>query len=208
MARTSALSKIRLVLWGLVALAAVVSGTIILGNVQQAARQGTELPGAARIGGDFKLTRANGQPFSSDELKGQPYLIFFGFTHCPDICPTTLLDISKHLDALGPAANQLKVLFVTVDPERDTPQALTQYMSSFDPRIIALTGTPDEIATVAKLFRAFYQKVPEQGGSYTMNHTASAFLFDRAGQLQSTLTWQEDAGAREAKLKRLVGEGA
>lgn len=205
MAQRSALSKIRLILWGLVALAAVVSGAVILGNLQQSARQGLELPGAARLGGDFTLTRTNGEPFSSDELKGHPYLIFFGFTHCPDICPTTLLEVSKHLDALGEAARDLKVLFISVDPERDTPELLAQYMSSFDPRITALTGTPEQIAKVAKLYRAFYEKVPEEGGGYSVNHTASVFLFDGEGRLRSTLSWQEDAATREAKIRRLIG---
>lgn len=208
MAKRSALSRVRLVLWGLVALAAVVSGTIILGNLQQAARQGAELPGAVRFGGDFTLTRASGEPFSSDELKGQPYIIFFGFTHCPDICPTTLLEIGKHLDSLGDAARDLKVVFVTVDPERDTPELMAKYMSSFDPRIIGLTGTPEQIANVAKLYRAFYEKVPDESGGYTMNHTASAFLFDGNGKLRSTLSWQEDAATREAKIRQVVGKEA
>lgn len=208
MAQKSTLFKVRLVLWGLVALAAAISGTIILGNLQQAARQGAELPGAVRLGGDFTLTRANGETFSSDELKGHPYLIFFGFTHCPDICPTTLLEISNHLEALGDAAKDLKVLFVSVDPERDTPELLAKYMSSFDPRIIGLTGTPEQIANVAKLYRAFYEKVPQEGGGYTMNHTASAFLFDGNGQLRSTLSWQEDAATREAKIRQVVGREA
>lgn len=208
MAQRSTLSKVRLVLWGVVALAAVVSGTIILGNLQQAARQGAELPGAVRLGGDFTLTRASGEPFSSDELKGHPYIIFFGFTHCPDICPTTLLEISKHLDSLGDAARDLKVVFVTVDPERDTPELMARYMSSFDPRIIGLTGTPEQIVDVAKLYRAFYEKVPDESGSYTMNHTASAFLFDGNGKLRSTLSWQEDAATREAKIRQVVGKEA
>lgn len=204
MARSAAFSKVRLVLWALVALAALISGTLVLGHLQQTARQGAALPGAARIGGDFTLVRQTGEPFSSAELKGHPYLMFFGFTHCPDICPTTLLELSKHLDAVGDAARDLKVLFITVDPERDTPEIMAQYMSSFDPRIIGLTGTPEQIVNVAKLYRAFYEKVPGEGDSYSMNHTASVFLFDADGNLQSTLSWQEDAATREAKIKRLV----
>lgn len=204
MARSSALSKIRLVLWGLVALAAIISGTLFLGHFQQSARQGVALPGAAKFGGDFTLVGQTGEPFSSTELKGHPYLMFFGFTHCPDICPTTLLELSKHLDAIGDAARDLKVLFITVDPERDTPEVMAQYMSSFDPRVTGLTGTPEQIRNVAKLYRAFYEKVPGDDGDYSMNHTASVFLFDADGNLQSTLSWQEDAATREAKIKRLV----
>lgn len=208
MAQRSTIAKVRIILWALVGLAAAVGGTLLLGNVQQAARQGAELPGAVRLGGDFTLTRANGETFSSDELKGHPYIIFFGFTHCPDVCPTTLLDITKHLNALGDSAKDLKVLFVSVDPERDTPELMAQYMSSFDQRIIGLTGTPEQVANVAKLYRAFYEKVPQEGGEYTMNHTASAFLFDGNGQLRSTLSWQEDAATREAKIRQVVGKEA
>ncbi|CFX22781.1 conserved exported protein of unknown function [Candidatus Filomicrobium marinum] len=208
MAGKSSLQKLRLVLWGAVALAAIVGGAILLGEAQQAVRQGAELPGAKRLGGDFTLTRANGETFSSSELKGHPYILFFGFTHCPDICPTTLLEITKHLESIGSATKDLKVLFVSVDPERDTPELMAQYMSSFDPRIIGLTGTPEQIAKVGKLYRAFYEKVPQEGGDYTMNHTATVFLFDANGALQSTLSWQEDGATREAKIKRLVGDKA
>jgi len=204
MARSSTLAKVRLVLWGIVALAALISGTLLLGHFQQAAREGAALPGAARLGGDFTLVRHTGEPFSSAELKGHPHLLFFGFTHCPDICPTTLLEISKHLDAIGDAARDLKVLFITVDPERDTPEAMAQYISSFDPRIVGLTGTPEQISNVAKLYRAFYEKVPGEDGEYSMSHTASVFLFDANGNLQSTLSWQEDPAVREAKIRRLV----
>jgi protein SCO1 len=204
MAKNTLISRIRLALWALVAISVLVGGAIMLGHLQEAARQGTALPGAARFGGDFALVDENNEVFSSSSLKGQPYVIFFGFTHCPDICPTTLFEITQLLEALGDKADKLKVLFVTVDPARDTPEQLKQYMSAFDPRIVALTGTEAQISDVEKKYRIFAEKVGTSEGDYTMNHTATVFLFDANGTLASTLTWQESEETRAAKLERLV----
>lgn len=203
MAAKSPLARIRLALWGLVALAVLIGGALLLGNLQEAARQGTSLPGAARFGGDFELVDQNGNVFSSTALKGKPHAIFFGFTHCPDICPTTLFEMTKHLEALGDKADRLKVLFITVDPARDTPEQLKQYLSAFDPRIVGLSGSEAQIADVTKKFRIVAEKVGTSDGDYTMNHTATVFLFDSNGKLASTLSWQEDAATRTAKLERL-----
>ena len=207
MAANTTLARIRLILWGLVAIAAFAGGALFLGHLQEQARQGTALPGAARFGGDFELTDHNGKPFSSKSLKGQPYALFFGFTHCPDICPTTLFEMSKHLEALGPKADQLKVVFITVDPTRDTPEQLKKYLSAFDPRIIGLSGSAADIADVTKKFRVVAEKVATSEGDYTMNHTATVYLFNGKGTLASTLSWQEDEKTRAAKLERLVNKG-
>ncbi|MBU1212584.1 MAG: SCO family protein [Alphaproteobacteria bacterium] len=206
-AKVSLLARIRLVLWGLVAVAAVVVGALFLGQMQEAARQGASLPGAARFGGDFELVDQNSKTFSSDSLKGRPYAVFFGFTHCPDICPTTLFEMTRHLEALGPKADRLQVLFITVDPARDTPEQLQQYLSAFDPRIVGLSGSEAQIADVAKKYRIVAEKVVTSDGSYTMNHTATVFLFDGKGALTSTLSWEEDEKTRQAKLQRLVDRG-
>ncbi len=209
MANPNFLSRLRLVLWGLVAVAAVVAGALMLGHVQEAARQGTALPGAARFGGDFTLVDTAGETFSSDRLKGKPYAIFFGFTHCPDICPTTLFEMSKHLEALGDKAEKIDVLFVSVDPERDTPEQLNKYMSAFDPRITALTGSPEQVTDIIKKYRVVAEKVPtDDGNDYTMNHTATVFLFDGNGTLTSTLSWEEDEKIRQKKLERLAERAA
>jgi protein SCO1/2 len=166
------------------------------------------LPFAAIVGGPFELTAHDGTRFSSRNLAGRPYALFFGFTNCPDVCPTTLLELTNAMSELGPDADKLRVLYVTVDPERDTQAFLKDYMQNFDKRFIGLTGTPDEIAAVAKSFRAVYRRVPTSGG-YTMDHTATVYLMNAAGELAGTLSYQEDQKIQIAKLRRLVqGQGA
>ena len=128
------------------------------------------------------LTDQNGAIFSLDRVKGQPVAVAFGFTHCPDVCPTTLLEWSNVLSQLGPDGDRLKVVFVSVDPERDTPAALKAYLASFDQRIVALTGTPDEIAAAARAFDAFYDKVADGQGGYTFDHTVKTYLVGRDGR--------------------------
>lgn len=207
MAKTqnSPMKTIRLVAWAAVAVLAIGGAVMLLEQAQKAQQAGRSLPGAARIGGTFELTRTDGTRFSSAALAGKPYAMFFGFTHCPDICPTTLLEMTNHLKALGDKSENLNVVFVTVDPERDTPEQLKLYLSAFDTRIIGLSGTVDEIRDVAKSYRAFYEKVPSKdGGDYTMNHTASVYLMDKSGTLVSTLSFQEPEESRQKKLENLV----
>src|SRR5882672_219357 len=126
----------------------------------------------ANIGGPFRLTDQNGKTFTDQDLKGRPFLVFFGFTHCPEICPTTLFEVSEILRKLGPDAERVRAVFITIDPERDTPGALKEYLSSFDPRLAALTGDAAAIAAVAKAYRVYVKKVPLDEGDYTMDHTA------------------------------------
>jgi protein SCO1 len=152
----------------------------------------------------FELTDHNGQPFSSAALAGQPYAVFFGFTHCPDVCPTTLLEMSNALQRLGADADRLRVVFVTVDPERDTPEQLQQYLDSFDPRIIGLTGSQQKIAAAAKGWNAFHNKIPEGDGSYTVVHSAYVYLMDRNNRLTGTMGFQETEDEQVAKLKALI----
>ena len=204
MSANNGLARIRTILWIAVALAIVALAAIYLGTIKQNGQDGVTLSDRAQIGGPFELTSHDGSRFSSNALKGQPYMIFFGFTHCPDICPTTLLEVSNTLAELGPKADRIKVLFVTVDPQRDTKESLNEYLKAFDPRIIGLTGSEDEIAHVAKLYLAKYKKVPATGDNYTMDHTASVLLFDSTGKLVSTLNWQEPAETRKKKLEKLV----
>lgn len=171
-------------------------------GVSTAERQGIEL------GGPFALTDQDGRRITDRDFAGKVRLLFFGFASCPDICPTALTEITSLLEELGPRAAEVRSLFVTVDPERDTPEVLKAYMQSFHPGITALTGTPEDIAAVAKSFGVSYRKVPREGGSggYTMDHGASILLLDRAGRFRMTLDLHEDAAARRAKLVRFLDE--
>ena len=159
----------------------------------------------AAIGGPFTLTGTDGQPFDSESLKGKPHAVFFGFTHCPEVCPTTLNELSVMMGELGAKADDFRAVFITVDPERDSPEALKSYMQSFDPRLIALTGSPEAIAKVAKSFRVYYAKQPTSDGSYVMDHTSIVFLMNAKGEFTGTLDFEENANTKLAKLKRLVG---
>jgi protein SCO1 len=203
MPTSSLLWRVRFAAWVAVAVALTAGGVYFL--TRNAPEIQKAIGGVARIGGPFQLTTHAGQPFSERDLAGKPYAIFFGFTRCPDVCPTTLNDMSVRLDELKSDADKLRVLFVSIDPERDTPQFLAEYLKSFDKRIVGLTGTAAQIAAIAKAYRVIYEKVPGPGGDYTMNHTATAYLFDAKGDFASTLAYQESDKSQLAKLKKLVG---
>ena len=162
-------------------------------------------PPKLAIGGPFTLTAMTGEKISLPVAeKGRPFAVFFGFTHCPDICPTAMFEMGQTLKSGGEATKDFHVYFVSVDPERDTPEQLKLYLSAFDSRLVGLTGTPEAIAEVARLHRAFYRKVPTPSG-YTMDHTATIYLFDAKGVFWGTLDTNEAETARIAKLKRLLG---
>lgn len=159
---------------------------------------------AYEIGGAFGLTTQRGARFTEADLKGKPYLVFFGFTHCPEVCPTTLFELTGILAELGRAADELVPVFVTVDPERDTQDYLSSYLGAFDKRIVGLRGSAEETAAMARLFRATYRKVPLDGGDYTMDHTAIIYLMDRQGRLFDKIEYLEEHASQIAKLKRLL----
>jgi len=156
------------------------------------------------IGGPFTLMDTHGAVVTQRDLIGKPSAIFFGYTHCPDVCPTTLLDLTELMKAMGADADKLNVAFVTIDPGRDTTAQLADYLASFDPRIRGLTGTEGEIAAVAAAYHVYYRRVPNPDGGYAMDHTASVFLIDAKGQFAGTLSFEEDAKTSLAKLERLV----
>jgi protein SCO1 len=135
--------------------------------------------GTALIGGAFQLQTADGKTITEADLKGRPFLVYFGYTHCPDVCPTTLAQISDVLRLLPD--RPIRALFVTVDPERDTPALMADYVSSFDPRIVGLSGTPDEIAKVEKTYRVYARKAPTKDGDYSMDHSSIVYLMDKSG---------------------------
>ncbi|MDR6872457.1 protein SCO1/2 [Bosea sp. BE125] len=137
--------------------------------------------GTASVGGPFSLTTPDGKTLTDKELRGAPFLVFFGFTHCPDICPTKLFEISEMLRAAGPKGEKLRALFISVDPARDTPETLKSYLGSFDPRIVGLTGDQAAIDATVKAYRAYAKKVPLKDGDYTMDHTALVYLMGKDG---------------------------
>jgi len=163
------------------------------------------IPPIAQIGGPFSLTDQAGHVVTDRVLAGKPYAIFFGYTHCPDVCPTTLQDMTDWLKALGPDADKLHLVFVTVDPARDTQTALADYMKNFDPRIIALTGSDFDMGAMRTSFRVYAKKVDLKGSDYAMDHTAAVYLMDAAGHLQTLIGFGEKPEAALAKVKELIG---
>ena len=139
----------------------------------------------AAIGGPFQLTDQTGQTVTDKSMQGRPSLIFFGFTHCPDVCPTTLFEMSEVLKAMGEDGDRVNAYYISVDPERDTQAAMKEYLSSFDPRLKGLTGDAEEIAKVLSEYRVYAKKVPLKDGDYTMDHTALIYLMDRDGKFVS-----------------------
>lgn len=202
------LRLVRYAAWALVVLAGLVAAAATLGWFVVDGPAGRRVPAGAvampAIGGPFALRDAAGSPVDERALIGRASLIFFGFTHCPDVCPTTLGDIAGWLGALGPDADRLQVFFVTVDPERDGPRELADYVSLFDRRIRPLHGTEQELAAMAKAWRVQYRRVPLAGGGYTMDHTATLYLMGRDGRFAGTIDPQEDPAAALAKLRRLI----
>lgn len=148
---------------------------------------------AAGFGKELNLTDHNGRARTLADFRGKVVTVFFGFTHCPDACPTTLAEMAQVVKALGPDAGRVQVLFVTVDPERDTAQVLQQYVPSFNPAFLGLHGDSDATARAAKEFKVFYQKQPAKDGSYSVDHSAGTFILDREGRLR--LYAQYGAGA-------------
>lgn len=187
----------------LLVLSAFAAGLVLtLGVVLTASgRFASHAQQAAAIGGPFELTDQNGRTVTEEDFKGRPTLVFFGFTHCPDVCPTTLFDISEVMRALGPDADRARAVFVTVDPERDTQSALKDYLGSFDPHLSALTGDPDAIAKVAKEYRVYYKKVPLDGGSYTMDHTTVVYLMNKSGEFVRPFNLKRTPEAAAAELR-------
>lgn len=157
-----------------------------------------------RIGGPFSLVDMRGRPVTEKSLLGRPTAIFFGFTYCPEVCPTTMTDLTAWLKALGPDADKLNVVFVSVDPERDTPEQLRLYLSNFDPRIQGFTGTPEAVAKAAKAYRVYYQKVPQEGGGYTIDHSSSVYLFDAQGKFVEPIAYQAPPDRALRQLRDLL----
>lgn len=209
----STLKTVRTVLWTLVAVAGAGAGWLWYSqaNAPQPATRSTataDYSGQSQFGaGDYRLVAHTGETVDDSVFTGQPSAVFFGFTHCPDVCPTTLADMQHWFAELGDEGEALRAFFVSVDPERDTPEVLGQYVGWVSDRITGLTGEPDEVAKAADAWGVFAERVPLDDGGYTVNHTASVFLVDSQGGFFGTIAYGEDPDTAVAKLRRLMAEG-
>lgn len=209
---------LRFVLWGLVLVLAATTAGVTVGRMlsedpQVAANSSIGAAfiraGYADAGGPFTLLNTQGETVSEADFAGKPRAMFFGFTHCPDVCPTALLEAKMWLEDLGEDADDLAVLFVSVDPERDTPEVLERYVSAFDERIVALTPPgEDELADLAERYSVRYQKVPLREGDYTMNHTSDTLLFDAEGEYAGYIPFTPISARQDPALEAKAREAA
>jgi protein SCO1/2 len=156
------------------------------------------------IGGPFQLVDQNGRTFTDADLKGKWHLVFFGYTHCPDVCPTTLNELALAIDRLGTRRDKVGIVFITVDPERDTPEALKSYVASFDAPVAALTGTPEQVAQAEKAYRVYSAKRPTSGGDYDMDHSAVIYVMDPEGRFTATFTPDTGADQVAERMQKLL----
>lgn len=197
------MKTLRIAAWALVAAVLLFTGLSYFGMTSLKEKAAS----FAEVGGPFALASARGGVVDSASLKGKLYAVFFGFTHCPEVCPTALYEMSTLLEKLGDDAKAFRVFFITVDPERDTAEMMKDYMANFDPRIEGLVPSLEQLPKLASDFRVYYAKVPTSDGGYTMDHTASVFLMDAEGRFAGTLAYDEAADMREAKLRKLLAGG-
>jgi len=196
---TARTTRIILILSAFVVGLAVAFGAVMLIAGRGAGPMVTQ---ASAVGGPFRLVEGNGNVVTDQDMKGKPFLVFFGFTHCPEVCPTTLFEVSEVFRLLGPDAGKAAALFITVDPERDTPAVMKDYLASFDPRLRGLTGDPEAIQAVLKGYRVYAKKVPLKDGGYTMDHTALVYLMDKQGKFVAPFNVKRGADAVAADLRK------
>ena len=193
---------IRMILWLAVALVAGIGLAAWFGDNKTAPPEAADY--ASTVGGPFELIAPDGSTVTDKTLAGKPFAIFFGFTRCPDVCPTTLSRLAQLRKRMGEDGDKFEIVFVSVDPEHDKPEDIGNYVDLFGTPIVGLTGTDEQIARIVKAYHVFYKKIPVEGGDYTIDHTAAVYLMDRTGKLQSIIDHQESADTSLAKLKRLV----
>jgi cytochrome oxidase Cu insertion factor (SCO1/SenC/PrrC family) len=160
------------------------------------------------IGGAYTLTNHRGETITDQTFRGKTQLVFFGFTHCPDICPTALTLVSDLLEQIGPAASQVQPLFITVDPERDTPEVMARYVEAFHPSMVGLTGTSEQVAAAAAAFRVFYRKAPRPDGDYFMEHSGSIYVMAPDGAFRGTLDIHELPEIARDRLLKILGQSS
>ena len=197
------MKTLRIFLWAAVAVVAALLGWL----TYQMTTSNDRLE-AGPFGVPFELVAQTGQPISEKAFTGKPSAVFFGFTHCPEVCPTTLFELNGWLEKVDPGGARLQAYFVSVDPERDTPEILGQYVSNVSKRITGISGPPDKVMEMVKGFRVYAKKVPldekNPAGDYTMDHTASVFLLDASGRFVGTIAYGENPETAVKKLENLL----
>jgi protein SCO1 len=194
------LKQVRIILWSLVVVAAIGATALFIFAPPKNPQTGFG-------GGSYTLVDHRGNAVDQTMLVGHPSVLFFGYTHCPDVCPTTMGEMAAWFEALGDDAKDLRGYFVTVDPERDTPEIVAGYAGWVSDKMTGVTGTPEEIAKIVKAWGVLAEKVPGEGADYTMNHTASVFLVNSKGEFEGTIAYQEDQDTALAKIRKLIAEG-
>lgn len=192
---------IRRILWVLVIATGALSGYLVY------QKTGSQVS-SVTFGAPFNLIDHHGNEISDEAFAGHPVALFFGFTHCPEVCPTTLFELADWIDQLGAEGDNLRAFFITVDPERDTPDVLGYYVSSASDRITGITGEPEKVRALADAWRVYYQRVELEDNDYTMDHTASIFLVNRDGTLKSTIAYLENPNTAIEKLRNLIKENS
>jgi protein SCO1/2 len=183
------------------------AGAVLLGGAiaaQGFLTRATSASTPVHLGGRFALVDETGRAVTYKDFLGKPTAIYFGFTYCPEVCPTTLAAMTAWIRSLGSDADKFNFAFVTIDPDRDTPPKMKLYLSAFDPRIRGLTGTPAQVATIAREYRVYYQKVPLQGGGYSMDHSTGIYLLDAKGGFFGIIPYQEPAAQALAQMRDVL----
>lgn len=200
----SGLKLFRYVAWAAVAVLAAVSGVLVYQQTAGNENSGALIEPLAAIGGPFELVDGNGETVTDATFAGKPTVMFFGFTYCPDVCPTTLSELQGWMEALGDDADKLNYAFVSVDPERDTPEVMRDYVWAFDKRITPLTGSQEQVDAMIKAYRVYAKKVPLDDGDYTMDHSAAVYLMNADNKFVGTIAYQEGEDTALPKLRRLI----
>ncbi len=190
--------------WAAVAVLAVASGFLVYQQTAGSGKSGGLIAPLAAIGGPFELVDGNGRTVTDKTFAGKPSVLFFGFTFCPEVCPTTLSELQGWIAELGDDADKLNYAFVTVDPERDTPEVLRDYVAAFDSHITPLTGTREQVDAMLKAYRVYAKKVPLDDGDYTMDHSAAIYLMSADNKFVGTIAYGEAEENALKKLRRLI----
>lgn len=198
----SSLARLRRWLWGLVAVALIAAAGLYV--MQSRPAPGGADDFATAFGGAFDMVDQHGRTVTDRTLRGKPYAIFFGFTRCPDVCPTSLTRMAQLRQRLGAQGMEFNIVFVSVDPAHDTPEGIGSYLELFGTPIIGLTGSETQLDRIVKAFHVVHRKVPIEGGDYTVDHTATVFLMDGEGRFVSTIDYHEEPAVALQKLRRLL----